>query len=63
MDSKEDLKTLDHALFKKFFTSMFQEGIYIPPSPYETWFVSSAHTEENLQKTADRIVAFLYTLE
>ena len=63
VDSKEDLKTLDHALFKKFFTAMFQEGIYIPPSPYETWFVSSAHTEENLQKTADRIVAFLYTLE
>ncbi|MES2344770.1 MAG: glutamate-1-semialdehyde 2,1-aminomutase [Chlamydiota bacterium] len=55
----EDLKTLDEGSFKCLFVDLFHQGIYIPPSPYETWFVSSAHQESNLEKTRDAILSFL----
>ena len=32
---------------------MIELGIYLPPSSYETCFISAAHTEENLHKTLD----------
>lgn len=57
--SRDDLKGLDHALFKRFFTFLFEKGIYLSPSPYETCFISSAHTEEHLKYASDQISAFL----
>mgnify|MGYP003314139046 FL=1 len=38
--------------FTKFFQNMLKEGIYLPPSPFESLFISTAHTEEDLEKTA-----------
>lgn len=57
--SMEQAKTLDLHRFARFFRYMFQNGVYIPPSQYETWFVSTAHKEENLHHTRDLILAFL----
>lgn len=37
----DDAKTTDTELFGKFFQGMLQEGVYLPPSQYETWFISS----------------------
>jgi len=37
--------------FKHFFHGMLQEGIYLAPSAFEAGFVSSAHTDEDLEKT------------
>jgi glutamate-1-semialdehyde 2,1-aminomutase len=37
--------------FGKFFRSMLDQGIYLPPSQYEAAFLSAAHTEEDVQKT------------
>lgn len=59
--SKEDLKTLDEALFVRFFRYLFDRGVYIPPSSHEAWFVSSAHTDEHLDFTAECIRSFLET--
>ncbi|MBS0653878.1 MAG: glutamate-1-semialdehyde 2,1-aminomutase [Verrucomicrobia bacterium] len=56
---REDLAQLDEAKFKGFFQYLFERGIYAPPSAYEAWFVSSAHTEENLLYTRDTVLAFL----
>lgn len=39
--------------FKKFFHSMLKEGIYIPPSAYETWFICDALTREDLDATIE----------
>ena len=39
--------------FKGFYSSMLDQGIYLAPSPFEAWFVSSAHDEESIQKTID----------
>ena len=41
--------------FKKFFHGLLQEGVYIAPSPFEAGFVSSAHSNEIIQLTLDKI--------
>ena len=42
----------DTAAFAKFFRAMLDAGIYLPPSQFEAAFLSAAHTEEDVQKTA-----------
>jgi glutamate-1-semialdehyde 2,1-aminomutase len=37
--------------FGKFFRSMLDSGIYLPPSQYEAAFLGAAHSEEDVQKT------------
>lgn len=37
--------------FKQFFHGMLQRGIYLPPSAYESWFLSNALTYEDIEKT------------
>ncbi len=39
--------------FQKFYHEMLNEGVYMAPSAYETGFVSSAHTEADIQATLD----------
>jgi glutamate-1-semialdehyde 2,1-aminomutase len=41
----------NNALFNKFFHAMLNRGIYLPPSAFETWFLSNALTKENLDRT------------
>jgi glutamate-1-semialdehyde 2,1-aminomutase len=41
--------------FKVFFHAMLDQGVYLPPSAFEAWFLSSAHDEAAL----DRIVSAL----
>lgn len=55
---KEALEA-DGELFGKFFRRMFEQGIYIPPSQNEAWFISSAHEDAHLEKTRDAVLAFL----
>ncbi|MCB1085183.1 MAG: glutamate-1-semialdehyde 2,1-aminomutase, partial [Chlamydiia bacterium] len=50
VSSFEDLKELDKERFKAYFHFMFERGIYISPSPYEACFLSSAHTEEGMDR-------------
>jgi len=39
--------------FKKFYHLMLSEGIYMAPSAYEAGFVSSAHSDQDIQDTID----------
>ena len=41
----------DNEWFKKFFHGMLQEGVYIAPSAYESWFLTDALTYEDLDFT------------
>ncbi|MBV6513585.1 MAG: Glutamate-1-semialdehyde 2,1-aminomutase [Ignavibacteriaceae bacterium] len=43
--------TSDTALYGKFFHGMLGEGHYLPPAQYEAWFVSTAHTETDIDET------------
>jgi len=43
----------NNELFKHFFHAMLERGIYLPPSAFESWFLSSALTTEDLDATVD----------
>jgi glutamate-1-semialdehyde 2,1-aminomutase len=45
----------DNEYFKKFFHGLLQEGIYIAPSAYETWFITDALTYEDLDFTINAV--------
>ena len=38
-------------LFRKYFRLMLENQIYIPPSQFETNFLSSAHSDKDIEKT------------
>lgn len=48
-------KNGDNDRFKKFFHGLLQEGVYIAPSAYETWFITDALTYEDLDFTLQAI--------
>ena len=41
----------DTARYGAFFRAMLARGIYPPPSQYEAWFLSGAHTKRDVEKT------------
>ncbi len=45
----------DNKKFKKFFHGLLQEGIYIAPSAYESWFITDALTYDDLNFTIQAI--------
>ena len=47
----DDVMKQDLELFRKFFWGCLDKGIYLAPSPYETGFLSLAHTEADLNDT------------
>ena len=49
----DSVMTADSAAFRKFFTSMLDQGIYIAPSPYETGFISVAHGNREIDITLE----------
>jgi glutamate-1-semialdehyde 2,1-aminomutase len=51
----ETAKNGDNETFKKFFHGLLQEGIYIAPSAYESWFITDALTYEDLDFTIEAI--------
>ncbi len=59
--SMEEGRSLNLAEFARFFRHMFMHGIYIPPAQYETWFISSAHTDEHLKLTRDIVLKYFNT--
>lgn len=48
-------KNGDNDTFKKFFHGLLQEGVYIAPSAYETWFITDALTYEDLDFTIQAV--------
>jgi glutamate-1-semialdehyde 2,1-aminomutase len=41
----------NNTLFNKFFHAMLDRGIYLPPSAFETWFLSAALSQKDLDET------------
>ena len=46
-------KTSDTKRFAQFFIEMMEQGIYLPPSQFEAWFLSLAHTQKDLDRTIE----------
>jgi glutamate-1-semialdehyde 2,1-aminomutase len=51
----ETAKKSDRELFGRFFRSLLKEGVLIPPAQFEAWFLSTAHTEEDIDLALERI--------
>jgi glutamate-1-semialdehyde 2,1-aminomutase len=43
--------TADTKAYGRFFHAMLDRGIYLPPSQFEAWFLSGAHTERDVKTT------------
>lgn len=50
----------NHALFNHFFHTMLENGIYLPPSGFETWFISDAVKEEEIARTLEAVEKLEY---
>jgi glutamate-1-semialdehyde 2,1-aminomutase len=51
VDSYEGARTADGEAFARFHGAMLEQGIYLPPSQFEAWFPSLAHSDEHLERT------------
>jgi glutamate-1-semialdehyde 2,1-aminomutase len=47
------VKSSNTKLFMDMFRILLSKGVFIPPSPFETCFISTLHNEEDLEKTID----------
>jgi glutamate-1-semialdehyde 2,1-aminomutase len=45
----------DTGAYRAFFHSMLDQGVYLPPSAYEAWFLSAAHDDRALQRVLDAL--------
>ena len=52
-----DAKAQSPAAYAAFFHAMLDRGVYLPPSPYEAWFLSAAHDEAAIERIADALPA------
>jgi glutamate-1-semialdehyde 2,1-aminomutase len=48
----------DHAMYARFHRHMLERGVYLPPSGYELWSLSTAHGEEEVRQTVEAAAAF-----
>ncbi len=46
-------KMSDTKRFAQFFIEMMEQRIYLPPSQFEAWFISLAHTQKDLDETVE----------
>ncbi|GGT31097.1 glutamate-1-semialdehyde 2,1-aminomutase [Streptomyces purpureus] len=53
----DDAKRQESFRFTAFFHSMLSNGVYLPPSAFESWFVSTAHDERAVEKIAGALPA------
>lgn len=52
-------KTTDTALFARYFHHMLAKGIYLPPSNYESWFISAAMEQGDYERIVAETGVFL----
>ena len=52
----------DRERFKKFFHGMLAEGIYLAPSQFEAGFISTAHSEADIENTVQAAVKVMNVL-
>jgi glutamate-1-semialdehyde 2,1-aminomutase len=58
----ESAKASDVGRFRRFYQSMLSKGIYLAPSAFEAWFISTCHSEEIVQETIDAVSSTLSSL-
>ncbi|MBS1570810.1 MAG: glutamate-1-semialdehyde 2,1-aminomutase [Bacteroidetes bacterium] len=56
----DEAQQANHSLFNNFFHQLLDNGIYLPPSGYETWFISHAINDDEINKTLEAVRKFEY---
>ncbi|MGL5863527.1 MAG: glutamate-1-semialdehyde 2,1-aminomutase, partial [Phycicoccus sp.] len=51
----EDARDQDLPAFARFFHALLDAGVYLPPSAFESWFVSAAHDDAAVQRVLDAL--------
>lgn len=51
LESYDDVKDCDTTLFSAYYKEMLQRGVILPPAQFECLFLSTAHTEEDIDQT------------
>jgi glutamate-1-semialdehyde 2,1-aminomutase len=49
----DQVRECDFDRYGAFCRAMLERGVYLPPSQYEAWFPSLAHTEEHVERTLE----------
>jgi len=58
----ETAQTSDLDRFAKYYRGMIEEGVFLPPSQFEGLFMSTAHTDEHIEKTIEAVKRVFKTL-
>ena len=53
----EDAKDQNTEAFTRFFHSLLEQGVHLPPSAFEAWFLSTAHTDQVLDRLFEALPA------
>lgn len=53
--SYADARTQDADAYARFFHGMLRRGVHLPPSCFESWFVSAAHDEEAVTRVLEAV--------
>ncbi|KIL72265.1 glutamate-1-semialdehyde 2,1-aminomutase [Bacillus badius] len=51
----EQAEATDGEMFGRFFKLMLSQGIHLAPSKYEAWFLTTEHTDEDIEKTLQAV--------
>jgi glutamate-1-semialdehyde 2,1-aminomutase len=54
-----DVRRADTRRYAAFFHAMRERGVFLPPAQFEAWFLSAAHTDADVRKTARAAVESL----
>lgn len=57
-----DAISADGKAYARFFWQMLEAGVYLPPSPYETIFISASHSKSEIDKTLSAVEISLRNL-
>lgn len=50
MTNYDEAKRTDSGAYAAFFHAMLDQGVHLPPSAYEVWFVSGAHDDAAVEE-------------
>ena len=55
VDSLAQVEQSDAAQYGRYFHALLERGVYTAPSQFEAGFVSTAHTEADIDATIERV--------
>ncbi|WP_394189076.1 glutamate-1-semialdehyde 2,1-aminomutase [Paenisporosarcina quisquiliarum] len=55
VENYDQAEATDGEIFGRFFKLMLEQGINLAPSKYEAWFITTAHTEEDIRLSLEAV--------